>query len=72
MAYESYKVTKGEVKRNATVTAPTGAETITATVGVGGIALIIEDTAALNQNDVINFFNDGAPKQKIKNEVRNN
>lgn len=54
MAYESYKVTKGEVKRNATVTAPTGAETITATVGVGGIALIIEDTAALNQNDVIN------------------
>lgn len=52
MAYKSYKTEISGDKTTATVTAPAGTETVTATVGVGGIALIIEDTAALNRNDV--------------------
>lgn len=53
MAYQSFKTEISGDKTTATVTAPAGTETVTATVGVGGIAIIIEDTAALNRNDVV-------------------
>lgn len=52
MAYQSFKTEISGDKTTATATTPAGTETVTDTVGVGGIALIIEDTAALNRNDV--------------------
>jgi hypothetical protein len=50
MAYKSYVLAAGDVRRNATVSAPTGAETVTATIGVGNIGIIIEDTAKADSN----------------------
>ena len=55
MAYQLLVIDPiGSSKKDATVTAPVGTETIAASVPVGSIGIVLEDTAALNQNEIIN------------------
>ncbi len=55
MAYQLYVVAPiGSSKIDATVTAPVGTETIADSVPVGSLGIVLEDTAALNQNEIIN------------------
>ena len=55
MAYKAYVVDPiGSSKIDVTASAPTGAETVTATIGVGNIGVILEDTVALNEVEIIN------------------
>ena len=55
MAFKLYTVPPiGSSKIDIVSSTPTGAETITASVPVGSIGIVLEDTAAFNQNEIIN------------------
>lgn len=52
MAATMYKVANGDAKVNASETALAGAETITASVAAGEVAIIVDSTVPLNTNIV--------------------
>ena len=55
MGYQLYVVPPiGSSKIDATVSAPVGTETIAASVPVGSVGIVLEDTVAVNKNFVIN------------------
>lgn len=55
MAYKLLKIAPiGSSKKDIVASAPIGTETIAASVAVGQVAIILEDTVALSKMEIIN------------------
>ena len=55
MTYKLYTVPPiGSSKIDVVASAPVGTETVAASVPVGSVGIVLEDTVALSQNEIIN------------------